>query len=79
MSGEKAALKALYFKHLFLAVAFYLETLIALKFADLLQWKVNNSAVLESTSLSVWSLWGEVIHTSFKAWTVALPRWKGDF
>ena len=49
VSEEKAALKALYFKHLFLTVAFYLETLIALTFADLLQWKVNNCAVLEST------------------------------
>lgn len=77
VSEEKAALKALYFKHLFLTVAFYLETLIALTFADLLQWKVNNCAVLESTSLSVWSLWREVIHTSFKAWDCCITQVEG--
>lgn len=53
--------------------------LMALTFADWLQWKVSNPVVLQSTSPFCLVPGETVIQTPLKARAITLPRWKGDF
>lgn len=63
----------------FETVVFSLEMLMALTFADWLQWKVSNPVVLQSTSPFCLVPGEKVIQKPLKAWAITLPRWKGDF